>query len=665
MGERRKMFEPISIGNVWLKNRVALAPINNFHQMDPTFGTITQRCVDYYVEIAKGGVGHLITGVFKVENQIEQCMANGLFVWPMLTEKSLPEYHELTAYAHAYGVKVFIQLSAGPGRVTPGNVIRSGITPVSASANQAHFVPDVTCRALATDEVAQIVAAFGRAAELVASAGFDGIEVHGHEGYLIDQFATSLWNTRTDKYGGDLPGRLTFPIEILNAIKERAADLAVTYRFGVKHFIAEPWRASLHGDTELGRDLPESIEMARLLEEAGYDGLDLDTGCYDSAYYAHPPNYFAHGFTADLVKQVKETVSIPILAASRLGLPAVAEEVLNQDKADIIVLGRALLADPEWPKKVFEGRTEDVRPCIGCHDGCLHRPLAGAHLSCSVNPACGRAKAAAPALSPPARPRKVVVVGGGVAGMEAARMAGSRGHAVTLYEKAADLGGHLIAISVPDFNLDIRRLLDWYKRQLDQSAIEIKLGTAVTAELLREEDADVVIVATGSTYQVPEIPGISQAPAHTCSELYLDPAKAGKNIAVIGGGHSGCHIALWLAQQGKEVTLLEQASALATDAVGINRSMLLDMLADSKVNIAADTMVQELRDGELIAVDRTSGTSTFACDTVVVAAGMQADNALYRSLVQELSDVHLIGDGKQPRGIHDAILEGYVVGSTL
>jgi 2-enoate reductase len=665
MQRTNKLFEPISIGNAWIKNRVALAPINNSHQMDPTFGTITQRCVDYYVEIAKGGVGHIITGVFKVENEIEKCMANGLFVWPMLTEKSLPEYHELTDYAHAYGVKVFIQLSAGPGRVTPPQVINSGITPVSASANQAHFAPDVTCRALATEEVAQIVEAFGRAAELVVKAGFDGIEVHGHEGYLIDQFATSLWNSRTDKYGGDLRGRLTFPIEILNAVKEKAADLPVTYRYGVKHFIAEPWRASLHGDKELGRDLPESIEMAKLLEEAGYDGLSLDTGCYDSIYYAHPPNYLSHGFTADLVKEVKKAVSIPILAASRLGMPEVAEEVLNQEKADIILLGRDLLADPEWPKKVFEGRTEDVRPCIACHDGCLHRPSLGAHMSCSVNPACGRANAAAPALTFISKRKKVVVVGGGVAGMEAARMARSRGHEVPLYEKAGDLGGHLIAISVPDFNVDIKRLLDWYKGQLDKLRIEMKLGSSATPELLREEEADVVIIATGSTYLVPEIPGISQATAHTCSDLYLDPGKAGKNIVVIGGGNSGCQNALWLAQQGKEVTLIEQASDIATDTVGINRSMLLDMLADSKVEIVANTKVQELRDGDIIAVDSTSGIRDFVCDTVVLAAGMQADNALYRSLTQDLSDLHLIGDGKEPRVIHDAILEGYIVGQTI
>ena len=207
----------------------------------------------------------------------------------------------------------------------------------------------MTCRALATDEVAQIVAAFGRAAELVASAGFDGIEVHGHEGYLIDQFATSLWNTRTDKYGGDLPGRLTFPIEILNAIKERAADLAVTYRYGVKHFIAEPWRASLHGDTELGRDLPESIEMARLLEEAGYDGLDLDTGCYTKLFRAR-----FHRRSGQAGK--KETVSIPILAASRLGLPAVAEEVLNQDKADIIRAGQSTARRPRVAQEGVRGQ---------------------------------------------------------------------------------------------------------------------------------------------------------------------------------------------------------------------------------------------------------------------------------------------------------------------
>ena len=331
-------------------------------------------------------------------------------------------------------MKVFIQLSAGPGRVTPGNVIGSGITPVSASANQAHFVPDVTCRALATDEVTQIVAAFGRAAELVASAGFDGIEVHGHEGYLIDQFATSLWNTRTDKYGGDLPGRLTFPIEILNAIKESAADLAVTYRYGVKHFIAEPWRASLHGDTELGRDLPESIEMARLLEEAGYDGLDLDTGCYDSAYYAHPAKLLRARFHRRSGQAGKRDGEHPDSRGQQAGPARGGRGGAESGQGGHHRAGQSTARrTPSGPKKVFEGRTEDVRPCIGCHDGCLHRPLAGAHLSCSVNPACGRAKAAAPGAEPTGSAAKGSCRrrrGRGHGGGEDGGVAGPRGNAV-------------------------------------------------------------------------------------------------------------------------------------------------------------------------------------------------------------------------------------------
>lgn len=664
--EYKKLFEPISIGTVWIKNRIAMAPINNFRQMDPSRGTITQRCVEYYVERAKGGVGHIITGVFKVENEIERCMKDDLFQWPMLTERSLPEYIEIADYAHSYDTKIFVQLSAGPGRVTTAKVISSGVSPVSASANQAFFLPSVTCRPLETEEVAEIVEAFGRAAEIVVNAGMDGIEVHGHEGYLIDQFTTSLWNKRTDKYGGDLRGRLTFPIEILKAIKEKVGhNFPVTYRYGIKHFIEEPWHASLRGEKEMGRDLPESIKMAKLLEDAGYDALHFDTGCYDSTYFAHPPNYLPHGFTADLVKEVKGAIKIPVLAASRLDIPALAEEVLEQEKADIVVLGRALLADPYWPKKVFEGRTEDIRPCIGCHEGCMRRPGLGGHLSCSVNPSCGREKLSAPALIPISKPKRVVVVGGGVAGMEAARMATVRGHDVALYEKTEDLGGHLIAISVPEFKKDIKRLLDWYGRQLNKLKIEIKLNTLATSKVIREENADIVIMATGSTYLIPEIPGVSKSTVETCSSLYSDREKAGNSIVIIGGGLAGCEAALWLAQQGKKVTVVEQLSDVATDVFRANRTMLLDLLADNKVQIMVNTNVQEIRDSSVIAVDRIFEQKEIDCDTVVLAAGMKSDDVLYRSLAEEIAELYLIGDGKKPRKIHDAIFEGYILGHTI
>jgi len=661
----KKLFEPISIGKVGIKNRIAMAPMNNGHQIDPIQGTITQRCVEYYVERAKGGVGLIITGVFKVENDIERCIKDNIVQWPLLTEKSLPEYIELADYVHSYGSKIFVQLSAGPGRVTSAKVINSGIKPVSASPNQAYWAPEVTCRALTTEEVGEIVKAFGHAAEIVIKTGMDGIEVHGHEGYLIDQFTTSLWNRRTDKYGGDFKNRLTFPIEILKEIKNRiGSNFPVIYRYGIKHFIKEPWKASLYGEREMGRDLPESVEMAKLLEQAGYDALDVDTGCYDSSYFAHPPYYQPHGFSIDLVKEIKKAVKIPILAANRMGIPELAEKILEQGKTDIILLGRALLADPYWAKKVFEERVEDIRPCIGCQEGCLYRPSLGATTSCSVNPNCGREKSYA--LMPMSKQKRVVVVGGGVAGMEAARIATIKGHHVILYEKTAKLGGHLIEASVPEFKKDIKRLLDWYKTQMNELKIETKFEKLVTSELIRREKANTVIIATGSTPLIPEeIPGVNKSTVVTCCDLYLDTKKAGNNIVIIGGGLEGCETALWLAKQGKKVTVIEKLSNVIADTFFANRFMLLDLLANNRVQIMVNTSVQEITSDSIIVVNRNFERREIEFDTVVLAVGMKPNQELYNSLTAEISNLYLIGDCKQPRKIHDAVWDGWVISSAI
>ena len=245
----------------------------------------------------------------------------------------MQNYAELAKYVHAFGARIFMQLTAGPGRVVGGPSIDDGYRPVSASSNQAYFRPDVPCKELDTEEVDKIVEAFGYAAKIVRDSGFDGVEVHGHEGYLIDQFVTGLWNRRTDKYGGDLrQGRLTFPIEILNTIKKQAGpSFPVIYRYGSKHFIRAPWKGSLKmGENEIGRDLAESIQIAKKLEEAGYDGLHIDAGAYESAYWAHPPMYLPHGFSVDWTWQIKKQVKIPVIAVGRLGQPDVAEKVVSK-----------------------------------------------------------------------------------------------------------------------------------------------------------------------------------------------------------------------------------------------------------------------------------------------------------------------------------------------
>ncbi len=651
-----RLFEPMSIGKVRIKNRIAMAPMNVLGLVDNN-GGFTQRAIDYYIERALGQVGLIITCFTRVKG------AEVGFNLPFIQRESFQSFSELAESVHYFGSKVFVQLTAGFGRVFFGAHIDTGAKPASPSAIPAFWRPRVTTRALTTDEVEELVQSFGVAAELLKSAGVDGIELHGHEGYLFDQFATSIWNKRNDKYGGLLEDRLRFATEVLNAIKEKAGkDFPVTYRYGLKHYMKGPWRGALKHENfvEAGRDIEEGLEMAKLLEKAGFDALHVDAGCYDSFYWPHPPTYQPHGCMVDMAAKAKEVVTIPVIAVGRLDHPEIAEDVIREGKADMVAIGRGLLADPHWPKKVREGKVEEIRPCTGCHDGCIYRiGNEGKALSCAVNPATGRERLYK--IERVESPKKVVVVGGGIAGMEAARVAASRGCKTTLYEKGKQLGGHLIAASVPDFKEDYRRLLDWYNHQLKELGVEIKLQVEATPTLLKEERADAVIVATGSTPIIPDIRGIEKPMVATCVDLLLGKKKAGERVAVIGGGLVGCETGLWLARQGKRVTIVEILPEMARGIYHSNRTMLLDMLKDKKADLMTETQIEEVTDSGVIVVDKNCYRKTIPCDTVALAVGLQANSDLYETLQRELSDVYLIGDCQDPRKVMHAIWDGYHV----
>ncbi len=654
----KKLFEPIKIGKVTFKNRIAMAPMNNRSQFSFAEGAINERCVEYYKERCKGGTGLIITGVFKVENEIEQ------EVWPILTSNGASRLAELTDYAHSYGARIFIQLSAGAGRNA-----RAVKIPVCASAVPSFFWPGVTCRELATDEVERIVEAFGKAAAIVSAVGIDGIEVHGHEGYLIDQFTTSLFNKRTDKYGGDLKGRLRLSFEILKAIREGVGrDFPVIYRFGIKHFIRQFGEGGLDqsGDQEAGRDISEGLEIAKLLEDGGYDALDIDAGCYESLYWAHPPIYQPHGCYVELVKDVKKHVNLPVLLSGRLGIPDLANEIVENGLADIISLGRALLADPYWPEKVRGNRVRSIRPCIGCHEGCLERARTRT-LSCSVNPSCGRELLKE--LKKSKRTKKVLIAGGGVAGMEAARVAALRGHDVLLFEKSDRLGGHLIAGSVPRFKQDLKMLLDWYKDQIKDLGIKVNLAREVDVGLVRQTMPDTVIVATGSTPLIPEIPGITagmeESKIVTCIDLLLGKKRPEKHIVIIGGGLVGCESAVYLAEKGTEITIVEILTQVAQGLAPPNRNMLLELLSKKNVKILTDTSVIEVTGEAVITMDRQFNRVSIPCDMVALSVGQKSQDGLYDSLGDEFQEIYEIGDSKEPRNIHHSIWDGYAVGCLL
>ncbi|WP_212734457.1 FAD-dependent oxidoreductase, partial [Paenibacillus terrae] len=451
--EHQILYEPMKIGKLEIKNRFVMAPMGPGGLCDAD-GTFNERGVEYYVERAKGGTGLLITGVTMVENEIEKCALPSM-PCPTLNPLNFVKTGKMmTERIHAYGTKIFLQLSAGFGRVSIPSIV--GKTAVAPSPIPHRWLPDVTCRELTIDEIHTYIRKFAESAAIAKKAGFDGIEIHAvHEGYLLDQFAISFFNHRTDEYGGSLRNRLRFAIEIVQAIKaECGQDFPVSLRYSIKSFIKDWRQGGLPGEEfkEQGRDIEEGIEAAKILEEAGYDAFNGDVGSYDSWYWAHPPMYQEKGLYLPYNKILKAILKVPVITAGRLDNPDLASKAIREGKTDMIALGRPLLADADIPNKIKAGKIEKIRPCLSCQEGCMGRLASFATISCAVNPACGREKDYA--LGKADQSKKVLVIGGGPAGCEAARVAAIRGHHVTLFDKNNRLGGNLIPGGIPDFKED-------------------------------------------------------------------------------------------------------------------------------------------------------------------------------------------------------------------
>lgn len=663
--KNKSLFEPIKIGSVEIKNKISMAPMGAFGLIDNE-GCYNQRAIDYYVERAKGGTGLIVTSITKVENELDKVVPGVIPIISINPGRFLMTSSEMTERVHTYGTKIFLQLTMGFGRSgAPGTLLTS--QPVSASNIPNYWNPTVTCRELTTSEVEWIVTKFIESAEIAQKAGFDGVEIHAvHEGYLLDQFTLSIFNKRTDKYGGDLRGRLQLPIEIVQGIKARLGQsFPVGLRYSVKSCIKD-WRQGGLPDEdfiEKGRDLKEGIEAAKILEAAGYDELNTDIGTYDAWYWSHPPLYQKDGLYLPYTKELKKAVKIPVIVAGKLGVPDVAQKALDDEAADMIGLGRPLLSDAYWPKKVLSNHPERIRPCIGCHAGCLGRGFEGKPLSCAVNPAVGRERYYR--IEPAPASKKVMVVGGGLAGMEAARIAQLRGHKVTLYESTSELGGEVIPGSVPDFKLDDRRLLDWYRNEIQECKVEVVLNTKVTEELVKNENPDVVIIATGAKEIIPTLPGIKKDKVSSAVEILNGKKKTGENVLMVGGGLVGCETALYLSKQGKTVTIVEAKNNILDAGKPIphmNKIMLLDLLKMQNIKIITNNSLLEVTDEGAVLISNKFKKQNVAADTIVISVGFKSDKELYNKLHGKITDLYLIGDAYQTANIMDAIWSANEIG---
>ena len=645
----QKLFTPVKIGKCELKNRYAMAPMGPLGLSDSEGGW-NQRGIDYYTERAKGGAGLIITGVTfsdcKVETQSMPNCPNSTYNPVHFVRTS----REMTERIHAYNAKIFLMMSGGFGRVTiPTNL---GEFPPVAPSPIPHRWLDKTCRELTVEEIKSIVKSFGDGAFNAKRAGFDGVEIHAvHEGYLIDQFATSMFNNRTDEYGGCLENRLRFAREVVEEIKARCGkDFPVSLRFGVKSMIKNWREGALPGEEfeEMGRDIEESLDAAKLLVSYGYDALDVDVGTYDAWWWAHPPMYQEKGLFRKYCKMVKEVVDVPVLCAGRMDDPEMALESLENGDCDIVSLGRPLLADPDYVNKLRCGRCDEIRPCISCQEGCMGRIQEYSAINCAVNPQAARERFAA--YEPICKPKKVLVVGGGIAGCEAARVLAIRGHKPVLYEKNSQLGGNLLPGGAPDFKEDDIALAKWYGVQLKKLGVPVHLNTAITKDDVLAGDYDTVIVATGSTPKVFSLGDDEKV--YTAAQVLLKEKDPGAVTAVIGGGLVGCELALWLAQNGTKVVLLEALDKLMAVNGPIchaNKDMLELLVPFHGVDVITSARV----------------TGSIPCDSVILSVGYKENNSLYHELQFDVPELYLLGDAKRVSNIMYGIWDAFEVANHI
>ena len=629
------LFDKTYIGKMKLKNRVFMSPMGTTGEAD---GAYNIDAINYFMERAKGGAGLIITGANVVSTKYEPRPCTELSDFHHVERLNM-----LIDRCHHYGAKVCVQLSPGLGRQQFTDPFTP---PYSAGSVGSFWFPDLICKPFTKEDIQYLVGKVGYSASLAVMAGADAVELHAYGGYLLDQFQSKQWNNRTDEYGGSLENRMRFTLECIEAIKKSIPDTV-------------PLLVKFTPDQRVEgfRDLSEGIEMAKILEKAGVDALHVDTGCYEEWYQAITTVYSKPGHKLDVQKAIKDVVSVPVLGDGKLFDPKLAEKVVNDGILDYVGLGHEMLADPHWVNKVKKNQLEDITPCVGCNE-CLLSGFSGKHYYCAVNPTCYAEKEyALPADT--GLKRKVLIIGGGPAGMEAAITAKRRGFEVDLWEKADKLGGTLWPAGGPDFKADVLKLITYLETQCHKLGVNISLNKAATKDNIKGLDYDRIILATGANPAMPPIEGIEKTVLAT--DYLTHQVTTGDNVVIIGAGLAGSEAACDLAGQGKNTVLIEMLPdilALANHCLN-NDQHLRNMIKDRGVNVVTGAKVTKITD-DSITYEKDGEVHTVSCDTVLNAAGFKPNNQLEDLLEEEYDDkVVVIGDAVAPRKILTAIHEGY------
>lgn len=610
------------------------------------WGGFTREGIEYFVRRAEGGFGLLFSVGTNGDCVVDGC--DGILNHP---DEFIAQGKELNARIAKYGCKMFIQLSMNVGR-------NGGLKTPSPLPTLGD--PNVTTKELTIDEIHTKVSEMGKAAKLCKDAGFAGVDIHAmHWGHLLDSFALAYMNHRDDEYGGSLENRIRVAKEIVEAIKrECGPDFPVTMRLALKSYMKGFNKASFDGSEEVGRTPEEAIEIGKLLESYGYDGLSVDAGTLGAFYYAMPPSYIPQGFMLDMAARLKQAVSIPVLCGGRMADPEMNEKAIADGKIDAVVIGRQAIADPDYGNKVTEEKSEEIRTCIGCNQGCIWGYFCSGRVGCAVNPEVGFE--GVKKITKADTAKKVIIVGGGIAGMEAARVLKLRGHNVTLYEKSNVLGGNLIPAGAHDFKVEIGSLTEYYRNQLKLLNVDVRMNSEVNADMLKNSHADSVILATGSVPVMPRsIAGIEKAVSGVDALLGRKPV--GAKVVIVGGGLVGCEIAYGYAKEGKIVTIVEALDQILNlnNVPGMNKAMLLDAFEFYGTQIYTGTRLKSVQDDGAL-VELPDGTEKkLDADTVILSIGYRPLPSMKESLAESDFEVFEIGDGKKVGNVMSCVTEAY------
>lgn len=630
-----KLFEPCSIGTMQLKNRVIMSPMGTASDTD---GGYSSQSREYYVERAKGGFGLIILACAIATDKYETRPNNMLDHF-----HKVGRLEALIDECHQYGAKVCVQISPGCGRMGYSD---PNTPPYAASAVPSCWFPELICKPFSQEQIQDLVKKVGYSAQLAKTAGADGVEFQGYGGYLIDQFMTTLWNRRTDQYGGSLENRMRFPLELISEVQRTCGkDFPILFKFTACH------------DIEGGRDIEEGIQIAKMLEQAGAAALHVDYGCHECYFHPISSVYGEEGNKLELASQIKQTVSIPVFCDGKLGNPAFAEWALASGKTDFIALAKQALAEPYWPQKMRAGQSDRIRRCLYCCE-CHLNMHQGKLLTCAVNPLCGHEREYG--IKPSDSPRRVLVVGGGPGGMECAVTAAKCGHQVTLWEQSLHLGGMLQAAAAPPFKKDIAAYLAYLRSELSHSNVAVVMEKQATIENICAFGADAVVLATGANPVRPNLPGIDGRNTATAEEVLLGQKEVGTSVLVAGGGLVGCETALTLDRQGKQVTLVEMLDhVMGGEPENPNNMQLMHrMLKGSRIDIKLNTRLVKL-EGDNAVVFHDGQEENIAYDTVVLALGLHPNDQMAKSLRDLVPELHVIGNAVRPRKVYHAIHDGY------